>query len=157
MSDLVVIGRAEIVSFPELKLTAVPARVDTGAKTSAIWASGIIEKQGVLQCVLFGPDSPLYNGEVLRFSEYELRTIASSIGEPEERYVVKLLVEVAGRKIRSSFTLANRSHQAYPMLIGRNLLRGKFVVDVKQGTPNLAGELARSQQLQIAKRKKGSA
>jgi hypothetical protein len=132
MSDLQAIGQVADASFPELGLEHVAARVDTGATTSAIWASGIIEKQGVLQCVLFGPDSPLYSGEVLHFSDYRRRAVVSSIGEREERYVVKLLVSLAGRTVRASFTLANRSQQVYPMLIGRNLLRGKFVVNVKQ-------------------------
>ncbi|HET9174092.1 MAG TPA: RimK/LysX family protein [Candidatus Saccharimonadales bacterium] len=145
---LAIIGRAELVQFPELDIHDVPARVDTGAKTSAIWASGIIASHGTLQCVLFGPDSPLYTGQVLTFDTYEVRTIASSIGEAEQRYVVKLLVRVKGRLIRASFSLANRSEQAYPMLIGRNILRGKFMVDVKQGTPLVGEEKARSKRLQ---------
>lgn len=133
---------------------AVPARVDTGAKTSAIWASGIMEKNGVLQCVLFGPDSDFYTGQVLTFDKYEVRTIASSIGEPEERYVVKLLVKLEGRTIRASFTLANRSQQVYPMLVGRNILHGKFLVDVTKGMPLKAKERVRSKWLQT-KRKEG--
>ena len=147
-TDLIVIGRAEHTDFPEQNLQGTPARIDTGAKTSAIWASGVIEKDGVLQCVLFGPDSPFYTGEVLQFRDYEVRTIASSIGEPEQRYVVKLLVVLKGRKIRASFTLANRSQQVYPMLIGRNVLRGKVIVDVKQGVPLTDEEQARSEALQ---------
>lgn len=146
--DLEIIGRAERVDFPELEMVGIPARVDTGAKTSAIWASGIIEENGRLQCVLLGPDSPHYTGQVLTFDEYSVRTIASSIGEPEQRYVVKLLVRLKGRKIRASFTLANRAQQVYPMLIGRNILRGKFIVDVKRGMPLTAEEKARSRQLQ---------
>jgi len=148
MRDLQIIGQAVHVDFPEQAVRAVPARVDTGAKTSAIWASGIIEEQGVLQCVLFGPDSKFYTGQVLKFKDYESRNISSSIGDSEERYVVKLLAIVEGRKIRASFTLANRSQQAYPMLVGRNILRGKFLVDVKQGRPHKDAERARSQLLQ---------
>jgi len=147
-NELVIIGRAEHVGFPALGLLNIPAKTDTGAKTSAIWASGIIEDHGVLRCVLFGPDSKLYSGEILEFTHYETRTVASSIGEAEERYVVKLLVELKGKKIRANFTLANRSEQAYPILLGRNVLRGKFVVDVKQGTPAKAAERARSAVLQ---------
>lgn len=154
-NSLQTIGRAEMVDFPEFNIRNVPARVDTGAKTSAVWASGVIEENGTLQCVLFGPDSKLYTGEALRFTEYNIRTIASSIGLAEERYVVKLLVKVKGRRIRASFTLANRSEQAYPMLIGRNILRGKFVVDVKQGTPLTGIEKQRSQELQGGIKQKG--
>lgn len=149
MKDVLqIIGRAERVDLPELKITNVPVRIDTGAKTSAIWASGVIEERGVLQFVLFGPDSEHYTGEIIRSDAYQVRNIASSIGRVEQRYVIKLLVEMKGRKIRANFTLANRSEQAYPMLIGRNILRGKFIVDVKQGKPDLARENNRSAGLQ---------
>lgn len=150
MDDMQIIGRVELVGFPELGLKNIPARVDTGAKTSAIWASGIIESKGRLQCVLFGPDSPFYTGQVLKFDDYSVKTVASSIGIAEERYVVKLLAQVGNKKIRSSFTLANRSEQAYPMLLGRNILRGKFMVDVKRGTPNLEIEHQRSRRIQAS-------
>ena len=49
------------------------------------------------------------------------------------RYKVKIPVVVKGRKIKANFTLADRSAQVYPVLVGRNILRGKFVVDVKGG------------------------
>ena len=38
-----------------------------------------------------------------------------------------------GRRIRATFTIANRQTQVYPVLIGRNVLRGKFIIDVKLG------------------------
>ena len=45
--------------------------------------------------------------------------------------MIKMLVIISGKKIRARFTLANRSTQKYPVLVGRNILRRKFVVDVK--------------------------
>jgi hypothetical protein len=53
-----VVGRAELISFPELELANVPARIDTGAKTSSIWASSVTMKDGVLSVVLFGEGFP---------------------------------------------------------------------------------------------------
>lgn len=145
---MIMIGRAELVSFPEISVEDIPSRIDTGAKTSAIWASGIIESKHHLQFVLFGPDSPYYTGEVLTFTDYGSRSVASSNGMTEDRYLVKLLVTLHGRKIRATFTLANRSQQAYPILIGRNVLRSKFTVDVNQGIPKTDAEKQRSKQLQ---------
>ncbi|HVC36379.1 MAG TPA: RimK/LysX family protein [Candidatus Dormibacteraeota bacterium] len=129
------IGQAEEINFPELKLSAIPARIDTGAQTSAIWATVIDEQDGILGFVLFDSDSPYYSGVMHKTRNYEKRKIVSSIGNIEQRYVVKLLIELKGRKIRASLSLANRSRQVYPMLVGRNVLRGKFVVDVKHGQP----------------------
>ena len=132
---LVLIGRAEEVDFPELGLKAVPARIDTGAKTSALWASDAVEVDGELQYKLFNKSSALYDGKVQRTRDFKKLLVSSSTGEVQERYAIKHLVRLSGRSIRASFTLADRSNQAYPILVGRNVLRGKFIVDVKQGKP----------------------
>lgn len=140
------IGRAEFVNLPDVGLEKVPARIDTGARTSAIWASDIHEHDGKLAFKLFGPDSDLYSGETLSTADYSRRLVASSTGHVEERYTVKLRVTLGGRKIRATFTLANRATQVYPMLVGRNILRGKFIVDVKLGKPLIKQEQLREEQ-----------
>jgi hypothetical protein len=145
---ILTIGRAERVSFPRLGLLNIPARVDTGAKTSSVWASNIRVKNGLVEFYLFDESSKHYSGQKIVLKSFEQRVIASSNGALDKRYVVKLLVELYGRKIRASFTLANRASQTYPVLVGRNILRGKFIVDVKQGQPVLSAERLRSQQLQ---------
>jgi hypothetical protein len=140
---LITIGRAEEIGFPELGIGTIPARVDSGAKTSAIWASHITEKDGRLEFSLFGSSSAFYSGDKISTQQYELRTVASSMGTVEERYVVKIIVSLHGRKIKASFTLANRSSQVYPVLVGRNILRGKFLVDVRRGQPLIRQEQMR--------------
>jgi hypothetical protein len=133
-TPLQTIGRAEKLGFPELGLANISARIDTGARMSAIWASSIREEDGVLYFVLFDTQSTYYSGKVLHTQQYGLRTVTSSMGHSEERYVVKFLVTLEDKKIRASFTLANRSKQVYPVLVGRNILRGKFMVNVKLAT-----------------------
>lgn len=127
-----IVGRAEHVHFPEIGFFDVPARIDTGAKNSAIWASRISEEDGVLSYRLFDTRSPLYTGEQYTTVDYEPVIIASSTGVTQMRYKVKLLVRLKGKKIRATFTLANRETQAFPVLVGRNVLLGKFLVDVKK-------------------------
>lgn len=151
-----VIGRSEKISFVELGFSKVPAKIDTGAKTSAVWATKIHETAEGLEFRLFGPSSKLYTGERHVVKQFEIVTVASSIGEPQERYKVRLLVKVRGKKIHAYFTLADRSRQAYPVLLGRNVLRGKFVVDVKAGRPDHKAERLRSESLQSPHKKKGA-
>lgn len=143
-----IIGRADRVDLPEHGLFTVPAKVDTGAKTSAIWASNIQVREGGLAFSFFGSSSPLYTGEVHFVPKFERVIVASSIGVEEPRYKIILLVKIRGKKIRASFTLADRSKQAYPVLIGRNAIRGKFLVDVKAGKPDQRAEKQRSAALQ---------
>ena len=54
----------------------------------------------------------------------------SSNGEEQERHVIETDVVVNGRTLRTEFTLADREAMTFPVLLGRRLLRGKFMVDV---------------------------
>lgn len=141
------IGRAEKLSFPELGFIDVAARVDTGAKTSSLWATADLQEDGRLAVVFFGKGHDYHSGTVHYYHDYKQAFVASSNGQSELRYKIKLLVELEGRKIRAHFTLANRQEQAYPVLIGRNILRGKFVVDVSKGNVLIERESHRSKQL----------
>jgi|JI10StandDraft_1071094.scaffolds.fasta_scaffold92424_3 ribosomal protein S6--L-glutamate ligase len=131
-TEKITIGPSELLSFPEIELEAVPARVDTGARTSTIWASNIQEQEGTLSYTLFDSTNDLHTGRIITTDHFTKLVVTPSNGIAEERYVVKLLVVFAGKRIRASFTLANRSTQSYPVLVGRNVLRGKFIVDVSR-------------------------
>lgn len=143
------IGRAERISFPELGIGNVPAKIDTGADLSSVWATAVKEKDGVLSFKLFGPKSRLYTGKVIRVNapDYLLTRIASSFGHKEMRYVVKLQVKLGDRTIKGSFSLSDRSRKTYPVLIGRKLLNGKFLVDVSRGNPLLSVEKQKKERL----------
>jgi hypothetical protein len=132
-----IIGRAERVDFPRLKLKGVPAKIDTGADISAIWASNIKESERGLTFNLFGKENALFTGEEMLFEKghYSVTRVANSFGERELRYAVKIGVRIKGRLVLSTFTLANREDKTYPILLGRRLLSGKFLVDVKAGEP----------------------
>lgn len=147
-SQRIIIGRAEKVSFPEIGLGTVHARVDTGAQTSSIWVSSAKVKDGRLEVIFLGKDHPAYSGETVYFDDFAETMVASSNGYTELRYKIRTLIVVAGKKIRARLTLADRSTQVYPVLVGRNVLRGKFIVDVKQGEPLRDLEKKRSAKLQ---------
>lgn len=144
-----ILGRVERISFPDLKIGNVPAKIDTGADLSSIWATGIKENNGILSFRLFGPKSRLYTGKKIEVQapDYLLTRIASSFGHRELRYVVKLKVSVGGRTIQGSFSLSDRSRKTYPVLIGRKLLKGKFLVDVSRGSPLLSAERSKKDKL----------
>lgn len=151
MDNLSVLGRAEVVAFPELGMSNIPARIDTGAKTSSIWVSSATEENGVLSVIFLGVKQPAYSGTIVEFKEYDTVRVASSSGHIQVRYRIRLLVSVGSKKIFARFTLADRSRQVYPVLIGRNVLTGKFIVNVKVGSPLLKQEQTRSVELQSAR------
>jgi hypothetical protein len=131
------IGRVQKVYLLDYMEQPIVAKVDTGADLSSIWASNIREDNGVLSFYLFGPESPDYTGKIVCLSEgdYSITRVASSFGDRELRYTVKLRIKISGRVVLATFTLANRSKKTYPILLGRRLLQGKFVVDVSKGYP----------------------
>ncbi len=135
--DMKIIGRAENIDLLDFGTKNIPAKIDTGADTSSIWASDIHEENNTLYFTLFGKRSTHYTGVQQKFSkaDFSLTRIENSFGERELRYKVKLRVKVKGRLIRATFTLADRSKKTYPILIGRKLLSNKFVVDVNKGKP----------------------
>ncbi|HUP26598.1 MAG TPA: RimK/LysX family protein [Candidatus Limnocylindrales bacterium] len=148
MSHLDVIGRAEQVDLLDLNLKGVPAKVDTGADSSSIWASSVQEINDELHCIFFGPSSPYYTGEVVKISKnFTVTRVANSFGHKELRYKVKLRIRVSGRAVRATFTLSDRSLKTYPILLGRRLLQGKFLVDVSQGKALTKIEKLKAQRL----------
>lgn len=153
MIDQNVVGRAEKVDFPKQGIIGITAKVDTGADSSSIWATDISENDEVLRFKLLGKSSEFYTGQeiILEADQYDTTRVANSFGNKEIRYVVKLSVRVRGRLVRGSFTLANRANKTYPILLGRKLLAGKFVVDVKQGAPLHEAEKAKRRQLKADK------
>lgn len=146
-TEKTVIGRAEVVQFKGLDGLSTHARIDTGAKSSAISVERVaVLPNGELE-VRFA--HPQLAGAVTRqFASYEQVRIASSNGQIELRYRVRLSVTLKGRTVQARFTLTDRSSQVYPVLIGRNVIRGKYIVDVEQGSPLEAHEQARSKYLQ---------
>lgn len=137
MKNLKTIGRVEKISFPELEVKGIHAKIDTGADLSSIWVTNIKEENGVLSFKLFGRSSPYYSDKKIEIPapQYLHTRIANSFGQRELRYVIKLQVRIRGKLVRATFTLANRTNKTYPILIGRKLLQGKFLVDVSKGSP----------------------
>jgi glutathione synthase/RimK-type ligase-like ATP-grasp enzyme len=127
------IGTVEYVSFPKFGLVDVPAKIDTGADSSAIWASEIsLDSGGRLGFVLFDKSSQLYTGERITVESFRSSMVRNTSGISEARYKVALQVKIGDRKLRAWFNLSDRSAMRYPVLIGRRLLHNKFIVDVSK-------------------------
>lgn len=123
-----IIGTNTLIEVAEIK--DVPAKIDTGADSSAIWASDIdMSKDGVLSFKLFGKESPFYDGKTIKTKDYKVVITRSSHGDEKVFYRTHLPIKIKTRKIRALFTLADRSKNNFPILIGRRTLNNKFLVD----------------------------
>src|SRR5574337_179982 len=119
------IGSVELVDFPELGFRNIPAKIDTGADNSSIWASNISLNSGVINFTLFGPGSRFYTGALISTGDYQTTSVKNSFGVTEFRYKVRFLTHIGERKIRAWFTLSDRSDMNYPLLIGKKYLKDK--------------------------------
>lgn len=142
------LGRAERISFPGLFEGKFHARIDTGARKSTLWVSMAKVIDGELKVIFFDEGVVGYTGDIVSFKHFERLVVSSSNGQTDNRYTIKTVVLIGNRKIRATFTLADRSTQVYPILIGRNVLRGRFIVDVELGKPLVKKEKARIDELQ---------
>jgi hypothetical protein len=122
-----IIGRREYVNFPLLNINHVEAKIDTGAYTCAIDCNHIdLKMEGEKQILSFR----LFNNEVYRVEDFSRKKIKNSFGEMEERYIIKTLISIGRKRIKTTISLSDRGNMRYPVLIGRRLLKGKFIVDV---------------------------
>lgn len=130
------IGRREYVDIPELGLIHLEAKIDTGAYGTALHCREIWEEERngkkVLCFRLYDDQHPYMNKEEHVFEHYFQKIVKSSSGDEELRYVIRTLIQIGRKNIRTAVSLANRGKLRYPVLIGRKMLKNKFIVDVAQ-------------------------
>ena len=127
--SLITVGWRELVSLPELGLAGIPAKIDTGARTSSLHADVLDDfMRGGERFVRFAVD---WDGQ-RHFCEavhVDVRGITSSNGDQQTRFVIKTPLMIGKMKFRAEISLADRSQMQFPMLIGRTALRRRMVVD----------------------------
>ena len=127
------IGWREWAAFPELGVEKINAKIDTGAKSSALHAFRIKEID-----VDGEPYVEFYVHPLQRRKKPELfcrapvsdkRIIRSSNGQEEERFVIRTPLCLGGRTWKIDLTLTNRDSMGFRLLVGRDALRRKFIID----------------------------
>ena len=137
MSDnKVILGSEEWCSFPELGIPTIKARVDSGAKTSALHAINIapfIKNES--NWVKFDINPIQNNLKTVIHCEAPLidkRIVKSSSGFREQRYVIQTNLQIGSSKWPIEMTLTNRDSMGFRMLLGREAMSGRVLVDPEQ-------------------------
>ena len=132
--EKIVVGRNEPVALPALGITRLEAKVDTGAYGTSIHCDKIqvIDEGKSVRFRVLDPDHPEYKKSLFTFPVHREKWVKSSNGQKELRVTIKTDLYLAGRKIPTEIALTDRSAMRYPMLLGRTLLTGRFVVDVEK-------------------------
>lgn len=133
MTMPLILGWEEWVALPGLSLPALRAKIDTGAKTSALHAVEV-ERFGSaeLPFVRFSVHPVPDRVDLAVRCEAPLideRQVASSNGEVETRAVIETLIAIGGRMWTIEVTLTDRANMKSRMLIGRQAIRDGVLVD----------------------------
>jgi hypothetical protein len=126
------VGWREWVSLPSLGVRAMKAKVDTGARTSALHASDV-ERARRMGCDLVRFSlHPLHHrpGVQVRCEAplVDARRVTPSSGRGQERLVIAVLLELGGLSCEVEMTLADRQDMGFRMLLGREALKALSLV-----------------------------
>lgn len=129
----IIIGSLEKCDLPQLSIDGLHVRVDTGAKTSSLHVDNIEEFQKDDELwIAFDMHPDVYDIEEVVRKEakvVDIKRVKSSTATRQRRYVIITKIKMANKTWKIRLTLTNRSSMTYMMLLGREAMKGRFIVD----------------------------
>lgn len=130
------LGRTEIISFPDLGIENLTAKIDTGAYSTAIHAHKfsvqVENDQEVLFFQLLDPSKSEFVNRTYKTANFYRKNVRSSNGRKEERFIIKTKIILGGKTRITHLSLTNREKMRFPVLIGRKVLAKGYIVDVSK-------------------------
>lgn len=128
-----VLGWREWLALPDLGVSAIKVKLDTGARSSSLHVEAIeeFERDGVVW-VRFALDSKTRSGRYARWFESPLvdrRKVTDSAGRSSLRPFIRTQVRLANEAFEIETNLTDRHGMMFPMLLGRTALAGRIIVD----------------------------
>jgi hypothetical protein len=157
LQPTVIIGWKEWIVLPDLGIPAVKAKIDTGARTSAMHVFDLEEFEAdSRQMVRFGIHPLQRRKDIRRYCEapvLERRRVKDSGGHIEKRCVIQTTAVMGAASWTINITLTNRDPMLFRMLLGRTALENRFLIN--PGRSYLTGRLlAKSYQTEMSKKAK---
>ena len=157
-NDKYIVGWREWLALPSLGIDAIKAKIDTGARSSAIHAYSIetetIKGREYAIFHVHPMQEDFSNSITCRAPIVDRRIVRDSGGHEEERLFISTTVEFMGKRWEAEFSLTNRENMAFRMLLGRtSLVGGGLIVDparsFTQGEELAAKKPAASKEIQL--------
>lgn len=131
--EKIILGALECCDLPEIGLVNVQMRVDTGAATSSLHVDNIEEfRRDGKRWARFDIHPDVHDVDKIVTSESPVKAkkvVKSSSADREKRLVIRTVITLAGKKWKINLTLTDRSTMSNLMLLGREAMKGKFLVD----------------------------
>lgn len=132
-ADKYLVGALELCDLPELEIENLNIRVDTGAATSSLHVDNIEEfKKAGKKWVRFDIHPNIHDvDEIVRREApvSSVKRVKSSTATLERRYVIQTDIVLASMQWEIQLTLTDRSEMTYLMLLGREAMAGRLIVD----------------------------
>ena len=145
MSNLEPLGWREWIAFPEFNIPKIKAKIDTGAKSSALHAFMVepFERDSApwVRFAIHPVQGDTDTVVVCEAPVVDRRIVRDSGGHYELRYVIDALIAIGENLIRAEVTLTDRDTMVFRVLLGRSALRSRYVVH--PGESYLQGKPAR--------------
>lgn len=135
LDDKILLGWREWLSLPELAIPAIKAKIDTGARSSALHAFHLeTHKDNGRHMVRFAIHPLQKRTDVALLCNAEIvdyRRVCDSGGHHEMRYVINTPVCIGSETWDIEITLTDRETMQFRMLLGRTAMGGKIIVDAE--------------------------
>lgn len=133
MTAKITVGWREWLGLPELGISEIKAKIDTGARTSCIHAINIEEYEENGEKWVKFIAQPLQDDEqtqvVCKAKVKKLKHVTSSSGQKELRYFIETTLHAGAHSWPIELTLTNRATMKFRMLLGRTAMENRIVVD----------------------------
>lgn len=135
-----IIGWRERIALPQLGIGTVTAKIDTGARTSALHARHIVEfeRDGAPWVRFHIPHASGVRAHDVEAPLITTRAIKNTSGVPDDRYIIETRLRLGRRTWTIEVSLADRANMKLPIILGRTAIRRHGIV-VDAGRSFLAG------------------
>ncbi|GAB6139816.1 ATP-dependent zinc protease [Methylosoma difficile] len=127
------LGWREWVALPELNIAQIKAKIDTGARSSALHAFSIDPyRKGHERWVMFAIHPVQKCDDIIiecHAPVKDRRVVSDSGGHRQRRYVIETPLQIGNSLIMVEMTLTNRDSMRFRMLLGRTAMKDRFIID----------------------------
>jgi hypothetical protein len=133
MSNKLTVGALELCSLPDFEISKLHMRVDTGAKTSSLHVDNIQKfSKNKEKWVSFDIHPDFHNVDAVVRREAKIKSVRGvkmSNEAKEKRYVIDTTIKISDQTWTIELNLTDRSNMTYLMLLGREAMAGRLIVD----------------------------